>query len=75
MNALLPGGATLTGMIPESVDAVLKAKLLDPSVIVQPLLWLASEASDGVNGMRFDACLWHAEPDEAGAASACGERL
>jgi hypothetical protein len=61
VNALLPGGATLTGKIPPSVDAALKAKLLEPSVVVPPLLWLASDASNGVTGMRFNASLWRAE--------------
>jgi NAD(P)-dependent dehydrogenase (short-subunit alcohol dehydrogenase family) len=75
VNALLPGGATLTGMIPEDVDPGLKAKLLDPSVIVPPLLWLASAASDGVTGMRFNAAAWLAEVDERTAAEAAGERL
>lgn len=75
VNALLPGGATLTGMIPEGVDPALKAKLLRPEVVVPPLLWLASEASDGVTGMRFDASLWRADLDENGAASACGHAL
>jgi 3-oxoacyl-[acyl-carrier protein] reductase len=75
VNALLPGGATLTGMIPGDVDPELKAKLLDPAVIVPPLLWLASEASDGVTGMRFNAALWPAGADEAAAVEAAGERL
>jgi NAD(P)-dependent dehydrogenase (short-subunit alcohol dehydrogenase family) len=75
VNALLPGGATLTGMIPEDVDAGLKAKLLDPAVILPPLLWLASEASDGVTGMRFNAALWPEGADETTAAEAAGERL
>ncbi|MBE7159034.1 MAG: SDR family oxidoreductase, partial [Rhodospirillales bacterium] len=75
VNALLPGGATLTGMIPEGVDPALKAKLLDPSVMVPPLLWLASEASDGVTGRRFNASLWPTGADEAGAAAAAGQRI
>jgi NAD(P)-dependent dehydrogenase (short-subunit alcohol dehydrogenase family) len=75
VNALLPGGATLTGMIPVDVDPALKAKLLDPAVIVPPLLWLASKASDGVTGMRFDAARWPADGDETAAAEAAGERL
>ena len=75
VNALLPGGATLTGMVPADVDPGLKAKLLDPAVMVPPLLWLASEASDGVTGMRFNAALWRAEADQAEAALAAGERL
>jgi 3-oxoacyl-[acyl-carrier protein] reductase len=75
VNALLPGGATLTGMIPEGVDAALRAKLLDPGIIIPPLLWLASTAADGVTGMRFNASLWPAEADEATAAVACRQPL
>jgi NAD(P)-dependent dehydrogenase (short-subunit alcohol dehydrogenase family) len=75
VNALLPGGATLTGMIPEGSAPDLKAKLLSPSVIVPPLLWLASEASDGVTGLRFNALLWDAGLDETSAALACRQAL
>lgn len=79
VNALLPGGATLTGMIPEGADPALKRNLLDPSVIVPPLLWLTSAGADGVTGMRFDASVWvslrQASQDEAGAAIACGQAL
>jgi NAD(P)-dependent dehydrogenase (short-subunit alcohol dehydrogenase family) len=58
VNALLPGGATATGMIPENVSSELKSKLLAPEIIVPPLLWLASEDSDGVTGRRIDASRW-----------------
>lgn len=75
VNALLPGGATLTGMIPDSAEAALRATLLPPEVIVPPLLWLASDASDGITGMRFDASRWRADLDAAAAATACGETL
>jgi hypothetical protein len=75
VNALLPGGATLTGMIPNGIDATLRAKLLDPQVIVPPLLWLASEASNGVTGMRFNASLWRGDLGEAEAAAGCGASL
>jgi NAD(P)-dependent dehydrogenase (short-subunit alcohol dehydrogenase family) len=75
VNALLPGGATLTGMIPQSVDPALKAKLLDPAIMALPLMWLASEASDGVTGMRFNASQWDARLDEASAAIGCGQEL
>ena len=71
VNALLPGGATLTGMIPDGIDAGLRAKLLDPTIIAAPLLWLASPLSDGVSGKRFVAARWRAElaPSEAAAAA------
>ena len=58
VNALLPGGATLTGMIPDGYPAAARAKLLDPQVMAPPLLWLASTASDGVTGRRFVATRW-----------------
>jgi 3-oxoacyl-[acyl-carrier protein] reductase len=58
VNALLPGGATATGMIPANVSSEVRSKLLAPEIIVPPLLWLASEASDGVTGRRIDASNW-----------------
>lgn len=63
VNALLPGGATATGMIPENVSDPIKKILLDPDIIVPPLLWLASPLSDGVTGKRLDASLWKADLD------------
>jgi NAD(P)-dependent dehydrogenase (short-subunit alcohol dehydrogenase family) len=71
VNALLPGGATLTGMIPDGYPAELRARLLPPEVVVPPLLWLASERSDGVTGMRFVAAQWRADlsANEAAAAA------
>jgi NAD(P)-dependent dehydrogenase (short-subunit alcohol dehydrogenase family) len=60
VNALLPGGATLTGMIPESEPERVRASLLQPEVIVPPLLWLVSNAADGVTGKRIIATEWSA---------------
>jgi NAD(P)-dependent dehydrogenase (short-subunit alcohol dehydrogenase family) len=68
VNALLPGGATLTGMIPASYPDHLRAKLLDPAIMVPPLLWLASPRSDGVTGRRFIATEWRSDNPEAAAA-------
>lgn len=61
VNALLPGGATLTGMIPARLPEATRISLLDPSIIVPPLLWLASPASDGTTGKRLVATRW---PDD-----------
>lgn len=72
VNAILPGGATLTGMIPKGVSAEVRAKLLQPSIIVPPLLWPVSTASDGVTGMRYDASRWKPDLGEACAAAAAG---
>ncbi|WP_077549900.1 SDR family NAD(P)-dependent oxidoreductase [Pseudorhizobium flavum] len=70
VNALLPGGATLTGMIPEGLPQKDRDGLLDPSIIVPPLLWLASEAPEGVTGRRLDASRWRGDVPEAEAAEA-----
>jgi len=73
VNALLPGGATLTGMIPDSVSPELKAKFIDPAIMAPPLVWLASERSDGVAGRRFVATRWRADLPEAEAALAAAD--
>jgi NAD(P)-dependent dehydrogenase (short-subunit alcohol dehydrogenase family) len=68
VNVLLPGGATLTGMIPASFPADQRAKLLDPAIMVPPLLWLASANSDGVTGRRFIATEWRQDHPQGAAA-------
>ncbi len=65
VNALLPGGATLTGMIPAGVDDHIRAGLLPPEIMVPPLLWLVSPAADGFTGKRLIAKHWRAAPDSA----------
>jgi len=70
VNALLPGGATRTGMIPKRFPDDLRSTLLDPAIMVPPLLWLASTKSDGVTGRRFVAAEWR--EDQTGAAAAAG---
>jgi 3-oxoacyl-[acyl-carrier protein] reductase len=72
VNALLPGGATDTGMIPEGVPDLLRRQLLRPEVMVDPLLWLASGAAGGVTGARLNAARWDSSlPPEQAAARAC----
>ena len=58
VNALLPGGATLTGMIPDTVPASFRSTLLDPAIMVPPLLWLISSAADALSGCRVTANRW-----------------
>jgi len=71
VNAILPGGATLTGMIPDSYSPADRARLLDPAIIVPPLLYLASAESAGITGKRFDASRWRTDLPPAEAASLC----
>ena len=55
VNLLLPGGATRTGMTPDSAPAQMQATWLEPAIMGPPICWLASRASDGVTGRRIVA--------------------
>lgn len=55
VNALLPGGAAATGMIPAGFPESQRQKLLKPDIIIPPLQWLASNASRSVTAKRIDA--------------------
>ncbi len=66
VNALLPGGATRTGMIPAAALPALQDRLLDPQVMVPPLLWLISHEADSLSGARLNASRW--DPDHPHAA-------
>lgn len=56
-NVLIPGGAADTAMIPAHAP-IDRAKLVAPSAMTPPLCFLASPASDGINGQRFLARNW-----------------
>lgn len=58
VNMLLPGGATATGMIPESFPADRRHTLLHPSIVTPAALYLASDASAAVTGSRLVATEW-----------------
>ncbi len=61
MNILLPGGATLTGMIPEAFPQEQKALLLKPEIMGPPAVYLASQEARGINGKRIIAVEWNKE--------------
>lgn len=54
-NILLPGGPTATGMVPDDVGEDVRARLLDPSVMGPPIVWLASPDAAGVHDQRIVA--------------------
>jgi len=58
LNVLLPGGATLTGMIPDSFPSEQKSRLLDPGIMGPPAVYLASDEAKDVNGQRIIAKEW-----------------
>jgi NAD(P)-dependent dehydrogenase (short-subunit alcohol dehydrogenase family) len=54
VNLLLPGGATVTGMLPP--DAVADGRrFLEPAVMGPPIVWLASDDAAGVHDERIVA--------------------
>ena len=56
-NVLVPGGPVNTNLLPPDTDFD-RAKLIQPDVMRVPVVWLASDASSGVNGRRFIAYNW-----------------
>ena len=55
VNLLLPGGATRTGMVPDSIPPDTQVTWLDPAIMGPPIVWLASPASDGLTDQRIVA--------------------
>ena len=56
-NVLVPGGATDTNFIPfETIPD--RSRFIRPEVMEAPVVWLASDASNGFNGKRIIAREW-----------------
>jgi NAD(P)-dependent dehydrogenase (short-subunit alcohol dehydrogenase family) len=56
VNVLLPGGrGTRTGMVPDDVPAEVQGRLLDPTVMGPPIVWLASDEAAGIHNRRIIA--------------------
>ena len=68
-NVLVPGGPTNTGFIPANAPFD-RDTLVQPSVMVAPILWLASGDSDGVTDCRFVGNDWDLALPPADAAAA-----
>lgn len=76
VNSLIPGGAADTAFVHEASRKELVAMgrpLLPPSVMVPPILWLASRLSDGITGTRFVGKLWDDALPPADAAAKARE--
>lgn len=76
-NVLVPGGAADTHFLPGKPGTPGRMgadrQLVDPSVMQVPVVWLASNYADGVNGRRFIGRDWNPDlPPERGAENAMG---
>lgn len=58
VNVLIPGSAADTAMVPRDA-APDRSKLVAPQVMVAPIVWLTSHASDGMTGQRIVGKLWN----------------
>ena len=56
-NVLVPGGMVNTRMIPRA-SGIPRENLIQPNVMISPVAWLASDASDGTTVMRLIGALW-----------------
>lgn len=69
-NVLVPGGVTNTPLVgPNAGD---RSRMLQPEIMVQPLLWLVSDEAAGVSARRFIAADWDLALPPSHAAEKAG---
>ena len=66
VNVVLPGGPVDTPMVPQA-SGFERHAMIPPAVMAPPIVWLCSDAADGVTGNRYIAAYWDASkpPEEA----------
>ena len=57
VNVVVPGGPADTPMVPDE-SGFARKDLIPPSVMAPPIVWLCSEAADGITGNRYVATEW-----------------
>jgi NAD(P)-dependent dehydrogenase (short-subunit alcohol dehydrogenase family) len=71
VNVLVPGGVTNTPMVPQE-SGFDRQEMIQPEVMAPPLVWLVSDAAQGVTGRRFLAVHWDPALPPAQAAEKAG---
>ena len=56
-NVLIPGGLADTRVVPPSVRRS-RVPIIPANIMREPTIWLVSDDSNGINGMRFIALRW-----------------
>ncbi|HEX4986158.1 MAG TPA: SDR family oxidoreductase [Burkholderiales bacterium] len=65
VNVVVPGGPADTPMVPPE-SGYARKDLVPPGVMAPPIVWLCSDAADGITGNRYVAMHWDAsKPPEA----------
>ena len=72
VNILVPGGPVNTRLVGNSFTAEQKRRLIQPEIMVPPLVWLVSDETNAVTGRRFIAAFWDRSLPAAEAAATCG---
>ena len=77
VNVLNPGAADTDGFASREERELVAKKmpLIDPARIGAPVVWLASDASDGVTGRRFDTEFWEPGADAEEQAKRTGSPM
>jgi NAD(P)-dependent dehydrogenase (short-subunit alcohol dehydrogenase family) len=71
VNVLVPGGVTNTPMVPQEAGFD-RQEMIQPEVMAPPLVWLVSDAAQGVTARRFLAVHWDPALPPAQAAEKAG---
>ena len=61
VNVLLPGGITNTDMVPAGTPENVRAGMLQPEIMKDPAVFLASDESQDITGHRLIASKWSTE--------------
>lgn len=70
INVVVPGGPADTPMVPSQAPYE-RNKLVPPSAMCRPMLWLCSSAADDTTGNRYVAGEWDTGLPDRDAAAAC----
>jgi len=71
VNILVPGGPVNTRLVGRSFSDAERLQLIQPDVMVTPLLWLVSDATSEITGKRFIAGAWDRTLPASQAAEKC----
>ena len=70
VNVVVPGGPSDTPMVPAE-SGFDRKDLIPPGVMAPPILWLCSDAANGITGNRYVAAHWDTTKPPQQAAQGC----
>jgi NAD(P)-dependent dehydrogenase (short-subunit alcohol dehydrogenase family) len=70
VNVVVPGGPADTPMVPEG-SGFARSELIAPAVMAPPIVWLCSDAADGITGNRYVAAEWDANGPQEQVEQRC----